>query len=163
MTDNPWVIIPLSFVVALFLTLLPLPTWFENARPEWIMLVLLFWVIKNPYNINMGVAWAFGLILDALNDTLLGEHALAMVVVVFIATKLYRRVRLYSVWRQTISIFFLLLLYHVILFWIQGMIGRPVAQSWFWMSALSSAILWPWVSMLLKGSPNQFKTANNID
>lgn len=163
MTHNPWIIIPTSLIVAFFLTLLPLPSWFENARPEWIPLVLLYWVINSPFRVNMGIAWIFGLLLDALNDTLLGEHALALILVVFIVNKLYRRLRLYSVWRQAVTIFFILLLYHMILFWIQGMIGQPVAVSWFWMSALSSAILWPWVSLLLKDSPGRFKIANNLD
>jgi rod shape-determining protein MreD len=163
MRSNPWIVIPFSFIVALFLTLLPLPLWFENARPEWIVLVLLFWIIMFPHRVNVGVAWMVGLLLDAFNDTLLGEHALALVVVAYVASTMSRRLRVSELWQQTISVLLLLLLYHMILFWIQGMIGQPVSASWFWLSAASSAILWPWIFILLKDSRRQFTMLHNIE
>ena len=74
MSKYPRIVIPISFVLALILGLLPMPAWFENARPEWVALVLIFWVIAMPQRINVGIAWMLGLLLDGFNDTLLGEH-----------------------------------------------------------------------------------------
>jgi rod shape-determining protein MreD len=162
MSKYPWIVIPMSFIIAMLLGLLPLPPWFENARPEWVALVLLFWVITMPYRINVGIAWILGLILDGFNGTLLGEHALALAVIAFVASKMNRRMKVLSQWQQMLSILLLILLYHMILFWVQGMIDQPAPLSWFWLSAISSAILWPWVYMLLRDCHRQFRTMNNF-
>lgn len=163
MRKYPWIVIPISLIIALVLSLLPIPAWFEDARPEWVALVLIFWVIAMPQRINVGVAWLIGLLLDGFNDTLMGEHALALAVVAFVASKMSRRMRVLSQWQQMLSILLLILLYHIILFWVQGMIGEPEPLNWFWLSAISSAVLWPWVYMLLKDYRSQFRTTNNFD
>ncbi len=163
MSKYPWVVIPLSFLLAFLLSLLPMPTWFENARPEWVALVLIFWVSTMPHRVNIGIAWMLGLILDGFNDTLLGEHALALAVVAYVASKMHRRMRMLSQWQQMLSILLLILLYHMILFWVQGMIGEPEPLNWFWLSAISSAVIWPWIFTILRDFRSGFRTANNFE
>jgi rod shape-determining protein MreD len=41
-------ILPLSFIVALLLGLLPLPEMLQPLRPDWLALVLAYWVIETP-------------------------------------------------------------------------------------------------------------------
>ena len=48
-----WGLVIGSFVVALALELLPLPTWAEPARPAWIAAVLLWWCLHAPQRANV--------------------------------------------------------------------------------------------------------------
>ena len=63
-----WII--LSFVIALMLDVLPLPNWAEWFRPEWMVMVLIFWVLVLPQRVNVGVAWVVGLVLDVVNNAI---------------------------------------------------------------------------------------------
>jgi rod shape-determining protein MreD len=50
-------IIATTFLVALMLTLLPMPEWTVWARPAWVLLALIYWSMYTPYIVNVGVAW----------------------------------------------------------------------------------------------------------
>ena len=65
--------ISLSIIIALMLTILPLPLWAAWFRPEWLVLVAIYWSIALPHRFNIGVAWLLGLLLDALSGTILGD------------------------------------------------------------------------------------------
>jgi rod shape-determining protein MreD len=60
-----WVIF-LSFFIAYLLAIVPFPEWAMNYRPEWVPMVLIYWVMALPYRIGIGSAWSAGLILDIL-------------------------------------------------------------------------------------------------
>ena len=85
-----YLIIFLSFFLALVLTILPVPQWVMVFYPQWLLLVLLYWIIALPHRIGLVVAWCLGILLDGLYGTVLGEHALAFTVIAYIAEKLYR-------------------------------------------------------------------------
>ena len=53
-----------SMVVALMLTITPLPDWAESLRPAWIVLTLLYWSITFPGSYGIVTAWIAGLVLD---------------------------------------------------------------------------------------------------
>ena len=44
---------------------MPLPSLLDAYRPDWVALVVLYWVIALPHRINIGTAWVAGLLLDA--------------------------------------------------------------------------------------------------
>lgn len=146
-----------SFVIAFMLTILPLPSWAAWLRPEWVVLTLLYWVIALPHRIGLGIAWLLGLFLDALQHTLLGEHALAMVVITFIALKIHRQFRFFPLWQQAFSIMLLLAIYQFLRFWIQGIIGQ-LGEGWlYWLPVVTSGLLWPLVPYLLRENRQQLR------
>ena len=49
--------IAVTLFSALILEILPLPTWFLWCRPEWMLLVILFWVLFYPSWVSVGIAW----------------------------------------------------------------------------------------------------------
>ncbi|RMG27723.1 MAG: rod shape-determining protein MreD, partial [Gammaproteobacteria bacterium] len=73
-------IILLSLFTAWVLSVLPLPEAFRPWRPEWPLLVLVYWSLALPHRVNLGTAWITGLVQDLLVGTLLGQHALAYAV-----------------------------------------------------------------------------------
>ncbi len=150
-TNRNGFIIPLTILIAFILTLLPMPTWAVWLRPAWILMILIYWTIAAPERVNIGVACVTGIFLDVLEGTLLGEHAFALIVVVYLVSKMYSRLRMFPMLQQGVTIFLLVLLYQFILFCIQGFLGA-LPDSWlYWSCSLTSMLLWPWVCSILRG------------
>ncbi len=150
-----WVIVA-SLTAALALTMLPLPTWATPYRPEWTALVLIYWCIALPHRIGVGTAWFLGLLLDALRGTALGLHALGLAMVAFIAIRGYTYLRVYPLWQQALGIGALMLLYQTLIAWIKGMLGDPPVDARFWLSPLTTALLWPWMFVMLRDLRRRF-------
>ena len=85
-----------SFLVALILTILPLPAWAGPYRPEWTLLVLIYWCMAIPQRVCIGVGWVVGILLDALRESLLGQNALGFALAAFVTIKLHQRLRVFS-------------------------------------------------------------------
>ncbi|WP_274521723.1 rod shape-determining protein MreD [Halorhodospira halochloris] len=138
----------LSFILALMLTISPipwedrLPDWFSGLRPEWTALVLLYWSLAVPERVGVGCGWLAGLFQDALLGTLLGQHALAFAVIAYFAIRLHKHLRMVPVWQQSLVVLGLLFLVQILLFWINGIIGRPSPDWQVWTSPIIGAFLW---------------------
>lgn len=150
-SDNGFLIF-MSLFVSLLLMIIPMPDWTIWFRPIWLLLVLIFWTMENPYAVNIGIAWFYGLLLDVLNGTLLGEHALALSIVIYIVARMQARIRMFSLLQQCLIVFILSLLYQCILYCIQGFLGDAPRGWFYWMSPVTSMILWPWVYSILRDS-----------
>ena len=142
--------IALTFLAALLLTVLPLPDWSQQLRPPWVTLVLVYWCIALPERIGVGVGWIMGISVDVLTGTLLGQHALGLSIVAFIAVELHQRVRLFPLWQQSLTVLVMLLLERLLALWMAGAAGHPAPSLWYWASPLSGMVLWPWVYLLLR-------------
>ena len=114
-----------SLVVALILMILPLPDWAQMYRPNWIALVLIYWSMALPNRVGLWFAFFCGIILDTSLGTLLGQHALGLVVVVFFNLNFYQRIRVLALAQQAIYVFALLLINQVVVAWVEGILGRP--------------------------------------
>ena len=152
-----WFVIPLSFLVALVLTMLPMPEWAIWLRPPWVLLVLIYWNISLPDNVGIGTAWVIGLILDVLNGSALGEHALALTIVSYFVVRIHAQLRMFPLLQQGISVFLLVLFYQAILFCIQGFVG-DLPKGWlYWSSSITSMLLWPWVFTIMRDCRRRFR------
>ena len=156
-STHSWFIIPFSFVVALMLTILPMPDWAIWMRPSWVLLVLICWVMTVPHRVNVGVAWIVGIFLDVLNGTLLGEHALALSIIAYLVARMHSRLLMFPTLQQGLIVLFLVLLYQFIIFCIQGFIGQPPLNWLYWSSAVTSMLLWPWVFGIIRGCRHRFR------
>jgi rod shape-determining protein MreD len=99
--------IVVSFLVALLLNFLP----WKDLRlvPDFVALVLTFWCIRQPRTVGLGVAWSVGLLTDAGNGVLLGQHALAYSLLAFLSLWLSRRILWFRMPQQMLHIAVLLL------------------------------------------------------
>ena len=98
-------------MVAIVLTLIPLPHWAEPYRPEWLMLMTIYWGMNTPHKFNLGSSWLAGLTLDVLRGALLGQHALGFAVTTFLAIRLHQIVRVYPIHQQALFIALIMLPY----------------------------------------------------
>ena len=133
----------LSALVALGLAILPLPKVLEPVRPDFLVLVVLYWSIEQPRAGGLTLAFFGGLALDIVNGVVLGQHALALTLTAAWTTNLRLRIRVFSILSQTLTIFALLTGYQFLLFWIDGATGNPVTTLSRWLAPVIGAVLWP--------------------
>lgn len=144
-------VIYVSFLVALMLSALPLSEELQWWRPEWVLLVLLYWIVALPSRVGLGTAWVLGILLDVLEGSLLGLNALALTIVSYIMILIYQRVRMFSWVQQVLFVFALVALNQFIAHWVKGILGVSSQSLMFLVPALISAVLWPVLFMLLRG------------
>lgn len=148
------VIIILTIVAAMVLAVVPLPHFVPLElgflRPDWVAMVLVYWVLALPQRVGVTTAWVVGLVMDVLLGSLLGQHALAYLIIAYLSTSLYQRIRMFSVWQQAVILFVLLGLNQLINFWSESIAGLAHWSMWYLLPALSGALLWPWIFLLLR-------------
>lgn len=149
----------LSIVVALMLSMVPLPDSAMWFWPQWTTLVVIYWCVATPARVGIGVGWLVGLLLDVAHGTLLGHHALGLAVVAFIAIKLHQRVRVFPLWQQALTVLVLVAMDQMLVLWVKGIIGTS-PQTWtYWMPSLASMLVWPLVYGMLRRSRRRFRIA----
>lgn len=146
--DRPGVIV-FTLVAAIVLSLLYLPPALDVLRPYWVALFLIYWCLETQDLITLGKAFAIGLLLDLLSGSLLGLHALSLVILVYLVTRFRARIRFFPPWQQALSIFALLLNDRIILLWIIILRGDPLPSLSFWLAPIVGTLLWPWLFLLL--------------
>ena len=145
-----WVILA-SFFCALILAVVPVPGWLAWGRPEWVVLVLVYWVIALPQRVGLITALLLGLMLDIVEGAVMGQNAFALIVVALLALLLYQRLRVFSLTQQAGVVFVLAGINQMICQWVQNLEGAGADTLLFLLPAFSSALLWPFVLHLLRG------------
>ena len=140
----------LSSLVALALGVLPLPQALEAFRPDFLVLVVLYWSIELPRAGGLTLAFVAGLALDVIQGVVLGQHALALTLIAAWATHLRLRLRVFSILSQSLTIFALLTAYQFVLFWVDGATGNPVTNFGRWLAPVIGALLWPLIIGILR-------------
>ena len=108
-----WVIY-LSLVVGIILMILPLPEWVQTYRPHWVALILIYWSMAMPKRVGLWTAFIAGILVDVSQGTLLGQHAMGLVIIVFINQNFYQRIRVLALMQQALYVFLLLFINQII-------------------------------------------------
>lgn len=137
--------------MALMLAIVPMPDAAAAYRPDWVALTLIYWTISLPRTCSVGTAWVAGIVLDVAQGTLLGQHALALSIVTYIAAKFHLQLRVFPMSQMTATVMALLAVYQFILFWINGVAGTYAAAIAYWAPVVSGTLLWPIVALFLSG------------
>ena len=141
----------ISIVLALMLAIAPVPAWADAFRPDWVTLTLIYWTMNLPRSYGVGWAWAIGLILDVAQGTLLGQHALALALVIYVTVTFHLQMRQFPTLQLTLTVCALLALFQFVLFWINGVAGVNAPAVTYWGPVVSGSLLWPLLSLLFGG------------
>lgn len=132
----------ISLLLALLLQLLP---WSGTAlllRPDFVLLTLIFWVLRAPQLCNIGTAWCIGLLIDIATGGLFGQNALAYALSAFFAVIYQRRLALFNVWQQAAYVFALLLLTQATLL-VLKLFADGESPGWvYFLPSVSGILLW---------------------
>ena len=139
--------IALSFAAALVLDFLPWPD--LRLVPEFSALVLAFWCVRQPRLVGIGIGWSVGLISDAGNGVLLGQHALAYSLLAFLSVWLSRRILWFGPGLQALHVAIMLLVAEGATVLVRLAAGDQLPGWAVVVGPLVGAALWPLVSWLL--------------
>ncbi len=142
--------IPFTLLIGLLLLILPLPDWAQTYRPDWVALILIYWSMALPKKIGIWFAFLTGLLVDVTQGTLLGQHSMALVMIIFINLNLYQRIRVLSLPRQALYVMVLLIINQIALVLIEGMLQRSTPLMAFLGPPLTGMVMWPWLFILLR-------------
>ncbi len=145
-------ILPLivSLLLSLLLSILPLPNELAPWRPEWVTLVLVFWVMHAPLWVGVWTAAFMGLLLDVLLATPLGLFASSLVVVVYLGRATQRWAGIFSI-RQTTMLVLLLVLAGRVVRYVELALFDVAPSDWsYFLPVLASALVWPTVLLSLR-------------
>ena len=157
MFSHNGIIIIFSLLIALMASIMPMPLTFDSFRPDWVLIVLVYWCLALPNKINIVTAWLMGFLLDVLLGSVLGIHAAAMALTMYIVVVNFQKIRNFSLWQQSLIIGVLAALYHLIVFWLQRFLTDAVFLPSYLYPVITSIVLWPWMFLLLRRVRRHFK------
>lgn len=140
-----------TILVSMMLAITPLPESVQWLRPDFVALTLIYWSMMQPRHFSIGTAWVTGILIDVMQGTLLGQHAMTLAIIVFITIQFHLRIRVFPTWQKTATVLALIALGQFMLFWTNGVIGLSTSAGDYLGPVLSSTLLWPVVAGLLNG------------
>ncbi|HZO00929.1 MAG TPA: rod shape-determining protein MreD [Burkholderiales bacterium] len=136
-----------SFALALFLNFLP---WRDlRLLPDFVALVLVFWCVRQPRLVGLGAAWTLGLVTDAGNGVLLGQHALSYSIIAFLGIWLSRRILWFGAGLQALHVGAILLVGQAVALLVRLAAGGDFPGWPILVAPIAGAVLWPLVSWAL--------------
>lgn len=139
----------LTALVALVLTVLPLPPSADLVRPQFLVLTVIYWSVNAPRTGDIAFGFFAGLVLDVFQGPVLGEHALALSLITYIAVREHQRIRSKPLIQQALIVGAFLVVYEIVLFMIDGWTGHPIISPLRWVHTLTGAIIWPPAALIL--------------
>jgi rod shape-determining protein MreD len=119
-----------------------IPTGRLPGVPDWVALVLAFWCIREPMRVGMGAGFMFGLLVDIGHGAAMGQHALAYVVLAYLAGSLSRRVLWFPPMQQALHVLPMLLFAQFIMVVVRLVAGAEFPGWWYFLSSFTSVALW---------------------
>lgn len=132
----------LSLFAAFICILIPWSGLALALRPDFMLLVLLFWLLRAPHQCSVGTAWFMGLWIDLASGGIFGQYALAYTITAFFAVIYQRRLVLFSSTQQLVYVFSLLLLSQFILLILKAFAGQEFAGWSYFLPSVTGVLLW---------------------
>ncbi len=145
-----YLVIPLTLVIGFILLILPLPEWAQIYRPNWLALFLIYWSMALPKRVSLWSAFFTGLFMDTAQGALFGQHAMALVIIIYFNVNLHQRIRVLTLAQQAIYVFGLLLIYQVMIAWVEGILGRSTPVMAFFGTPIIGMLIWPWIFVIMR-------------
>ncbi|HZN24536.1 MAG TPA: rod shape-determining protein MreD [Burkholderiales bacterium] len=139
-----------TFIAAALLNMMPWSGWAGWLRPDFVALVVLYWVIEQPLRVGFTAAFTLGLLMDVAEGALLGQHALSYTILAYAGIALNRRVRRFSLGSQIAHVIPLLLVNDLIVLGVRMLAGADFPGYPYFLGSFVGGALWPLLSVLLK-------------
>lgn len=139
----------LSMAVAFLLSIMPLPQGLQPLRPYWVAMVLIYWNLEGGRLRLLGHAFVLGLLLDVFSGTLLGQHALSLVIISYLVERFRSQLRFFPPWQQAVAVMALLFNDRIVQLWVIGLVDDAWPEWTWWMAPVIGMLIWPWLFLLL--------------
>lgn len=148
----------------LLLSIVPMPPQIQHLRPAWVLLGILYVQAYMPACFSIALMVLLGLALDALLVTPMGEHAFALITVVWSMLSLMQRFVFFSTFQQMLIIGVACLGYQGILSLADASFGY--ADTWISLLGVpcTTLLVWPFFLKLIlwKKEPHRHRAMSLI-
>ena len=148
----------LSLLIALLCQLFPWVGQGVIFRPDFVLVVLIYWLLRAPSLCNVGTAWLAGLLVDLATGSLLGQHALSFTVTAFAALSFQRRLVLFNTWQLAAYVMALLIAERMLILLLKLFAGSDNPGWHYFWPIFTGLILWQ-VMILIFGGLTRPKTS----
>lgn len=139
-----------TFVVAFCLNVLPWGGTLLLLRPDFLLLVLLYWCMREPRMVGQTIGLLCGLVMDVADSAVLGQHAFVYALAVYAAFTLRLRILRFPLFQQALHIVIILLVADMMTTLLNLLVGAPFPGYSYFIGALIGALLWPPIVWLLE-------------
>lgn len=156
-----WIFLIFGTYLCSVLSILPLNEAYQWARPQWLLMFVIFCQATYPKAFNPIFAWLIGLLLDGLLGTRLGEHALIFAVISYVTAFIGHRFPQQTMIVQMIKVLLLVCMGQILNLWFHAFEGYNPHTLFYWLGTISSCVLWPMFVILLRFLSQLMKVASS--
>jgi len=142
MRQTSLVSIYITLVIALLCQLFPWVGQGVVIRPDFMMVVLLYWLLRAPNLCNVGTAWLAGMLVDLATGSLLGQHALSFCFTAYVALSYQRRLVLFNKGQLLAYVALLLLIQRVVILLLKLFAGNEGPGLGYLIPVITGLVLW---------------------
>lgn len=135
----------MTFMLAILLSLVQLPHQFKLVMPNWVALVLIYWIVFVPKLLGVKFAFILGVLIDLTLGNIVGTTSLCLVPIAFFAELFCYKFKTFSILHQFLMISVLIGISQLIRLWIQLYMHHPPSTATYWLSIPLSVLFWPLV------------------
>jgi rod shape-determining protein MreD len=140
-----------TLLIALLCQLFPWVGQGVIFRPDFMLVVILYWLLRAPNMCNVGTAWFAGLLVDLATGSLLGQHALSFSIAAFIALSYQRRLVLFNTWQLAGYVAAILTIERIVMLLLKLFEGNEnPGLNYFW-PVITGLLLWQLMILMFGG------------
>jgi len=140
-----WLALLLSVLIALILEVVSLPATVSFLRPEWLVLTLVYWLLRHPEAIGIASGVIAGVFMDVLSGTYFGIHVLSLSLICYLVLIMHQRLKMFPVAQQAVVLFFITGIHLMVVYTMRSLLSYADSGLDYLWQALASALLWPFI------------------
>ncbi len=151
MRHTSLVSIYITLLIALLCQLFP---WVGQGivfRPDFMLVVVLYWLLRAPNLCSVGTAWLAGLLVDLATGSLLGQHALSFCFTAYVALSYQRRLVLFNKGQLLAYVFLLLLIERILILLLKLFAGNENPGLVYFLPIIMGLLLWQLMLFIFGG------------
>ena len=157
-----FVLVVVSVLLALLLDVYPLPLEYRLLRPQFTLLIVIYWIFILPQSASLLAVLILGILQDMIMGTPLGQHPLMLLPVTWLCLRSYRRVRHFSRWQEMLWVWILVSVALLVGYWVQGLAGVNFSGFDLLLPGLTSAMIWPLLALLLDALRRRYRISRQV-
>jgi rod shape-determining protein MreD len=130
------------YVLAILLTIIFMPASIASLRPFIMVLLLYYWAMQPINMLPVFWVWCFGLLLDLVSGTTLGQHALVLVIIDLALKEVRPRLSLYGFWQHSLLMLLLVIFYVLLQSWFMINISNIMVSSDYYFGVIGTMFVW---------------------
>lgn len=140
----------ITIIISFLLYLLPADGALVFLRVDLPLLVILYWCIHQPNYVGFAIGFTFGLLVDVTDGNILGQHAIAYTLAIFLALIIRLRILKFKLWQQALHVLALLLISQMLVALTHLFLPSAFPGWAYFIASFIGALLWPAITFALE-------------